>query len=84
MGPAFSLGSPSSAIWQLRLRREFTCARAFSTTDVLHSSALPPPPPRNWEPNPQRLWADFSGPQDKGKGKQLDADEVRTTSRNPS
>ncbi|GAA6046564.1 hypothetical protein JCM3770_006211 [Rhodotorula araucariae] len=42
-------------------------------------SQLPPPPPPGWQPNPSRLWKEnqppAGGPDVKGKGRQLDADE---------
>lgn len=45
---------------------------------IRHSrSHLPPQPPRGWVPDPTRVWAEASTSASvKGKGKQLDADEV--------
>lgn len=36
------------------------------------------PPPRDWKPNPQKIWDEAENSNGKGKGKQLDADEVST------
>lgn len=47
---------------------------------VFYRSQLPPQPPPGWQPNPSRLWKENQPPPTdvKGKGKQLDADEVRS------
>lgn len=49
------------------------------SSPVASTSQLPPPPPPDWQPSPPRLWQEGSTPApggpDKGKGRQLDADE---------
>ncbi|ORY80267.1 hypothetical protein BCR35DRAFT_304462 [Leucosporidium creatinivorum] len=49
------------------------------TSSGASTSQLPPPPPRGWTPDPARIWTEPSSTDsDKGKGRQLDAEQRGT------
>lgn len=63
-------------------QRAFASLSLQASSDELirlpYSSQLPPPPPRGWTPDPARIWTEpRTTDADKGKGRQLDAEQVR-------
>lgn len=56
-------------------------ARRIDATSLCRSSQLPPTPPPGWRPDPSRLWKENEPPtaDAKGKGRQLDAEDVSRT-----